>query len=593
MKPTYFKHIVLTAFFGGALLAASAQQDSTKLHKEVEVVKAYKPTISDAYKINDRPEIAKPSGDKPVFDYQIKTQPMITSFTIQPVEAARMKPEPGDPLQKGLLKLGVGNYFSQYGEFFYNAKASRSTDLGLHLKTDLSNGKVKLDNGDKIKAPDNDNLAELFINHQLRAGSLKTKLFFEHESFRYYGYTGDKMSDEEKTASMPMWNEKQAYPKAGLSFSYAKKYDPRAQLNFNTGLGYQYMGTKTGQTEHLVNWDGHFSAPIDLMEGVLDAGILYSSTDSVYHSESGTLDKRSMTVLKVNPAAVFDSEVLKFRIGINSYTVLEKGEDADYMLAPNTRIEYAPAADVITLYAGTDGYLQANNYSTIVADNRFIRPDQNIKNTKYQYILTGGIKGKFLPQFGYNFYVSYASIKDQYFYYLQDTVMTGGGLTNLHKNNTFDVTYDKVKQLNIGGELNYNLNQEFDFRLKAEYHAYSLDSLQEAWLKPGFESSVSVFYDPAGPFKFTADLYFIGTRKALLQTTQINSDDLTFPIPTTDVEIKNMDAILDLNVGVEYQFNKNLIFWGRTHNFAFKKYELFPGYTNQSFSVLAGISFSF
>ena len=77
--------------------------------------------------------------------------------------------------------------------------------------------------------------------------------------------------------------------------------------------------------------------------------------DSIYYADKGTTDKRNLAVLKVNPAAVFDSDVLKFRIGINSYTVLEKGEGADYMIAPNMKIEYAPAEDVITLYAGTDG----------------------------------------------------------------------------------------------------------------------------------------------------------------------------------------------------------------------------------------------
>jgi hypothetical protein len=557
------------------------------------VVKAYKPSISDAYKINDRPGIAKPETGKPVFDYQIKTQPMITSFTIQPVEAAQMKPEPEDLLNKGLLKLGAGNYFSQYGEFFYNAKASRSTELGVHLKTDLSNGKVKLENGDKVKAPDNKNLAELFINHQLSSGSLKTKLFFAHESFRYYGYTGDKLSNEDKAAYISEWNEKQAFPKAGLSFSFDKKYDPAAQLNFNTQLGYQYLGTKTGQKEHLVKWDGHFSAPVNLMEGVLDAGIIYSTTDSVYQAGSGTSAKRNLAVLKVNPAAVFNAETLKFKIGINSYTVLEKGENADYMIAPNTRIEYMPAADILTLYAGTNGYLQPGNYSAIAAENPFVRPDQNIRNTKYRYILTGGIKGKFLPQFGYHIYANYANIKNQHFYYLQNTEQTDGGVTALYKNNTFNVLYDKVKQLTIGGEFYYSLSPEFDLRFEARYHSYSLSSLQEAWLKPNFESSVSAFFNPEGPLKFTADLYFIGARKALTETTHINNDDLTFPIPVITSEVKTMDAIVDLNVGIEYQFSKNLSFWGRTNNFSFKKYELFPGYTTQRYSVLAGISFSF
>jgi len=589
MKTTYYKQIILTAILASTILATNAQQDTTKLHKEVEVSKAYKPTISDAYKINENPLIAKPSAEKPVFDYQIKTQPMITDFEIEPVEAARMKTEPGDKLNKGFLKLGAGNYLSQYGEFYYNAKAGRNSSIGLHLKSDLSNGKIKLENGDKVKAPQNTNMAELFTNHGLRSGTFKTKISFEQDAIRYYGYTGEGLSDEDKQNYISEWNKKQAFSKAGVQLNYDKKYKPSNALNFNTGLKYQYFGTKTGQTEHLVKWDGQFKAPIDLMEGVLDAGITYSSADSVWNDLNQIIEKRNQVVLKMNPAAVFDSEVLKFRLGVNSYTVWEKGKDSYYMLAPNTKIEYSPAPEIITLYAGTDGYLKQNNYSAIAAENPFVFPEQNIKHTKYRYILTGGIRGKFAPTFSYLFQLDYANIKDEHFYYLKNTEITENSTPSLFRNNTFDVQYDKVKQLSLKSEMMYAFNQEVSIRLQAKYNTFKLDSLQEAWLKPQVEATASVYFDPEGPLRFTADLYYIGSRKALIQTQHL-------PLigdPTYSNEVKNLDAILDLNLGVEYQFNGHWSFWGQTNNFTFKRYELFPGYTRQSFSVLAGVSYAF
>ncbi|WP_163707471.1 hypothetical protein [Mangrovibacterium lignilyticum] len=593
MKTQYLKHFALTGLLGLNLLVASAQQDSTQLRKEVEVVKAYTPTISDAYKINDKPQIAAPPAKKPVFDYQIKTQPMITSFNVEPVQAAKMTTEPGEPLNRGLLKLGAGNYMSQYGEFFYNTRAGRNSSIGLHLKSHLSNGKIKLENDDKVKAPDNNNVAEFFTKHDLRSGILQTKLFYERKSFRYYGYTGEQLPDDQKEIYIPMWNEKQAFPKAGVSIDYEKKYDKRAAMNFKTGLKYQYFGSQTGQREHLVNWDGYFTAPIELMEGVLDAGITYSSTDSVYFSNTEKTDKRNQTVLKFNPAAVFDTEVLKFKLGINSYTVFDKEADIDYMLAPNTRIEYMPIKNVLTLYAGTDGYLQQNNYSVIAEENPFVSPDQNIKNTKYRYILTGGIKGKFIPNLSYGLQVDYANSKDQHFYYLQNKEITQGGTTSLYQNNTFDVLYDKVKQFSLGGELHYTLNNEMDIRFQAKYHSYKLDSLQEAWLKPSFESSASFYYDPEGPLRFTADAYFIGKRNSLIQTSHEDLDNLATSTITTSNEVTELHSVIDLNFGVEYQFTNQLSFWGRANNITFQKYELFPGYMNQGLNLLIGASFSF
>lgn len=590
MKTTYIKHTALTILLGLSVAIASAQKDSTELRKEVEVVKAYKPSISDAYKINDMPQIAAPSNEKPTFEYQIKTQPMITDFSVEPVEAARMVPERGDQLNRGLLKLGVGNYLTQYGEFFYNAKAGRNTDIGLHLKSHLSNAKIKLENDDKVKAPDNENRAELFMNNHLKSGSLSSRIFYERESFRYYGYTGDRLSDEDKQLYLPLWNEKQAFPSAGFSLNYAKKEDPRAAMNLKTGVKYQYFGTKTGQKEHLFNWNGLFSAPIDLMEGVLDAGVTYCTTDSVYMPYTQTIDKRNQLVLKVNPAAVFDTEMLKFRLGINSYTVFEKDEDTDYMLAPNTRIEFMPVKNVITLYAGTDGYLQQNNYSVIARENRYVRPDQNVKNTKYSYILTGGIKGKFTPNFSYELQADYSNIKNQHFYCLENSIRNETFPT-LYRDNTFQVMYDKVKQFRLSGELQYALNQQVDVRFNAKYHSYSLDSLAEAFLKPSFESSVSFYFDPEGPLRFTADINYIGERKALTQTTEYDFDGTN--VLNTISEITDLKSIMELNMGVDYQLTGNISLWGRANNITAQRYELFPGYRCQGLNLLVGASLAF
>lgn len=591
MKTRYFKHLILGGFLAFSFGQLAAQQDTT-LNKEVEVVKAYQPSISDAHKINDMPAIGQSSATKPVFDYQIKTRPMITNFSMEPVQAARMANERGTPLEKGFIRAGLGNYTTQYGEFFYNTEAGRSSTVGVHLKTHLSNGQVKLANDDKVKAPDNESLIKLFTSHKLNSGTLSTDFFFEQKSFRYYGYTGLGLTDTEKEQYLSRWNEKQAFPKAGFYLHYDKKYDPRASIQYNTGLGYRYFGTKTGQQEHLVNWDGHFSTPINLMEGVLDAGITYSTIDSVAVNTITGYGERTQLMLKFNPSAVFDSPELKFRIGMNSYTTFKKDEDTDYFISPNLSIEYQAIEDGLTLFAGTKGYVEQNNYSFIAEDNPFVRPDQNAKSTKYRYILSGGFRANASPNLSFGAKVEYASIKDQQFYYLNNTEVVVDTLSTMYQDNTFDLAYDKVKQFSLKGELQYALNQELNIRLEAAYHSYSLDSLQEAFLKPNFEATASFYYDPEGPIRFTADLYYVGQRKALIRT-QYDFPELATNFVAQSDDIYDMSGFIDLNLGIEYQLTGQLSLWGQANNFAFQKYELFPGYRKQSFNLLVGASFSF
>lgn len=592
MKTFDIKHLIFTSLFAGSLMAASAQQDSTKLKKEVEVVKAYQPTISDAYKINDQPQVAPAQATKPVFEYQIKTQPTMTTFQVEPVQAAAMKAERLDQMGNGLLKLGAGNYTSQYGELFLNAKAGRSSTLGFHWNSYLSNGKIKLDNNDKVEAPNNKHLLEFFTNHDLGGSTLSTKAYYERQSFRYYGYTGSYLDDLAKADSISDWNTKQAFQKAGISLQFAQKPNPKADVNFSTGLNYQYFDAKTGQRENAFKWNGTFKAPILLMEGVFDAGISYNHTNNVYSDYEQAISKRDQLILKVNPAAVFDTKYLQFKIGVNTYTTFDRDATTSYMLAPSANINFMAVENWLSLYAGVDGYLKENNYSTIAGENPYIRYDQNLKNTKYRYILTGGIKGKITENLNYGLQIDYANVKNQYFYYLNYLETKQDGTSQTFRNNTFDVAYDKVKELTLGGELHYALNQELNFRLKAAYHNNATDSLQYAFLKPSFESSASVYYDPEGPFRFTADMYVVGSRKALIQTTH-TTPDVANSVDTYTQEISTLPTIIDLNLGVEYRFNKNIRFWGRTNNFTSKKYELFPGYMNQGLNFMMGASLNF
>ena len=80
MNRSYFYHISLLLLTFIVVNSVSAQKDSTKLRQEVEVVKAYQPSVSDAFKINDIPQIKDDKREKPTFDYKINSQPVFSTF---------------------------------------------------------------------------------------------------------------------------------------------------------------------------------------------------------------------------------------------------------------------------------------------------------------------------------------------------------------------------------------------------------------------------------------------------------------------------------------------------------------------------------
>ena len=595
MNQSLIKYIPAFVLIMGIQLSGFAQQDSTRLKQEVEVVKAYQPSVSDAFKINDIPKIQDEKREKPTFDYKINSQPVFSTFEVEPLQAAQMVGEPQAELGKGLLKVGAGNYLTPYGELFYNTNAGKNSILGMHFKHLSSHGSVKLTNHDKVDAPRSENVAELYTKHFFKKSTLSTKLFFDRKAHRYYGYAGSALSDSLKEDRFPFWNEDQAFSKGGLQLQLNNDEDTRAELNYDLELYYHYFGTKTGQTENLVHVGSSFKKDFDIYKGLLNASVGYLNTDSIFNQTSQMYGSKQQILINLSPAILFETDVTKLQVGLNTFTLFDDDADAHLLVTPNIKAEWSPVKNIMTLFAGVDGRLEQNHYSAIADENRFVNPYQDIRNAEYKYIVSGGIKGKFTSRLNYRFLVDYANIKDEHFYFLHDITEqpSNANLSSYKRSNTFDVLYDDLKQLTLGAEFYYTASDLVNFHLQGKYYSYELDSLEEAWQKPDFELSISTILNPVGPLKFNADVFFKGERKALTQTEifdpTINSVE---PIETARTTY-NLSSYIDLNFGMEYQYSPTISFFGRVNNFAFQKYEDWEGYTQQSFNLLVGASFSF
>jgi hypothetical protein len=182
--------------------------------------------------------------------------------------------------------------------------------------------------------------------------------------------------------------------------------------------------------------------------------------------------------------------------------------------------------------------------------------------------------------------VSYAMVKDQYFFYnsATDWLLPESSLRKF--DNTFDWLYDDVNILKLSGEILHAVSDNFSIHLIGNYYSYDLKEQTNAWQMPDYDFTFSGVYRPVDQLKFTADVFLSGGRKGLIMNLET----------WENLPVKNeiiMDPVIDLNAGVDYQFNDKLNFFFKLNNFGFQKYEQWLGYTNKSFNWLAGISYSF
>ena len=591
MKRHTIASFLIAAFLVGAG-NAMAQKDSTKLKQEVEVTKAYQPTITDALKINDIPKINTEQTELPTFDYSIYSKPVFSTFDVNPISAAKMVGDPRPEMGKGLLKLGLGNYLTPYGELFFNAQPGKKSNFGMHFKHLSSHGKIKLLNGDKVDAPESDNTAEIFGKRFFRKSTLSGSLSFDRKAFNYYGYTGARMSDSLKEKMIPYFQEKQYFSKGTADIHFKSETLSAFDLNYDFGVNTHYLVTKTGQKESQSVFSGDLAKKFGKTYGILNTSLTYNKADSILNRVSHTYGQKQQILLRIDPSVKWLTDNASLQVGFNSTMVFDDDTDASLLFWPKVKAEWSPVPTVLTLFAGVDGHLQHNTYSAIADENPYVDPYHDVANTNYKAILSGGLKGKLSPKTNYVAEATYSVVKDQHFYFIESENIFYNGVQTNKLNNTFSWKYGDYNILKLSGEVLHFVSDDFSMHLSGNYYSYNMKSDVGPWQMPVFDATLSGIYKPNDRLKFTTDIFVIGGRKGM-DRNLFSNQYMWGGKPSITYHEINMDPIIDLNVGGEYKFSDKLNFFVRLNNFGFQKYEQWLGYTTKSFNWLAGVSYSF
>jgi len=593
-KQQYLAASLLTFGLVIGAFNAMAQKDTIRLRKEVEVTKAYQPIILDAVKINDIPQIKAEQIEAPTFDYSIFSKPVFSTFEPTPVAAAKMVGDTKPPMGMGLMKLGLGNYNTPYGELFFNAQPDKNSNFGIHLKHLSSSGKINLLNEDVVDAPESENSGEIFAKKFFRRSTLSGSLGFDRKAFTYYGYAGDRLSDALKEEMIPYFQDKQYFSKGTAVVRLKSGIVSASDLNYDFGVKYHYLVSKTGQTEHETVLSGDVNKKIDELQGYLSASIIVYKADSIMNRFYGTYGKKRQTILNASPSILLSSDAANLQIGLNTTLALDMDTNASFYIWPKVKAEWSPVPQVLTLFAAVDGRLQHNTYSAIAAENPYVDPYHDVANTKYKSIFSGGFKGKFSSKTNYVAEATYSVVEDQHFYVTDGVdIFEPNSESPLRRlDNTFSLVYDDVNIMKLSGEVLHSVSDNFSIHLFGNYYSYDLKSLEKPWQMPNFDFTLSGVYKPTEQIKFTTDIFIVGKRTALVR----DFDPYLLLSSTVAAPSLNeivMDPIIDLNVGAEYQFSPKLNFFVKLNNFGFQKYEQWLGYTNRGLNWMAGMSYTF
>lgn len=571
MRFTSIKTSLFISFLilSGALYAQDPIESET-----VTVVKPYSPSVRDATKIKEVPSVndSVRTVKKPV-QYSIFSVPVASTFTPTKGRATTVEKVRPPKVYNNYATLGFGNYSNILAEFYSNLEINRSSNFGVFLTHNSSQGGIK-----GVELDDKFYDTELNLNYNTRNRDLswKGELGVEHQLFNWYGLPQElQISNEEFRAIDPQHNYYSVY--AGGEIELYDSFFDTAEARFrHTGDGY-------GTSENHLTAASFFEFNIaeELISTKLGADIVNGSLDQQYPDQPG-YDYTFMN-FSFNPSLLILRDDLSINLGVAFYYGLDAEQsDNQFYIYPAVSASYRLAGDYVTAYAGVKGELEQNSYYQFTQVNPYVSPTLLIQPTDTQYDGYLGLKGKLSNAVSYNLKGSYASQSNRPLFRKNTVAATSN--ENYAYGNSFSVVYDDVNTLSFFGELNVDVNRNFRLGIEGEVFSYTTDAQAEAWNLPDIEASLNADYQISEKWFTGTNLFYVGERK---------DRAFTLNTPTEGTPVATLEGFFDLNAHLGYRFNEQLSAFVKGSNLLDNDYQRWLDYQVQGIQVLAGATYKF
>lgn len=518
----------------------------------------FEPTIKDAVKISELPEITDTVKKIANINYGIKSTPLVSKYEVIPIDAAKMQNEPLTKLYRSLIKAGFGTYTTPYGEFWINSLRTKEVVYGVHFKHLSSSSHLK----DVGYSGYSDNEGEIFAKKFYKKHTLTGEFNYKRNVVHFYGYdTTENNLTKDFT--------KQRYQLFEPVVKLQSHYTDSTKINHFVKLGYYNLSDIYNVAENNVKLN-------TLLNTYINKERLFVAFDADYYNHKLPHDTFNDVIVKLNPYFEAHGKKWKADIGVSAVLdVFDRQNTAKFYFYPQLNAQFDIYESIIIPYAGINGGLQKNSLRSLTNENPFIKASVNYRNTNTKFNVFGGLKGNISSNLSYDAKVAY-SVIDSLNYFVVDYSDAST------PDNKFNVIYDNTNVLNVGGQIKYQYKEKIHFIAKGNYWMYKPKNLTRAYHKPDFDLTFSAIYNLKSKIIIKADVFVIGNQYALTEV----QNGFNY-----SQEPKLLKGVGDINLGAEYRYSKMMSFFVNFNNIANMRYYRWEKYPSQRFNLMVGLTF--
>ncbi|MEO8734837.1 MAG: hypothetical protein ABI373_10945 [Flavobacteriales bacterium] len=572
MHPRLLRRVAL-AFAVAASTAAIAQTS-----EEYYINGVYNPTLADVHKIDIHPQPFDSILPEKQITYQLLNVKGQVPAHVDSIEAAKLKIQLAqEKLYKGFVKAGFGLFTTPLVEVNYDQTRSRGSGYGINFKHMSSNGGLSEVGPSDYSFNRLDAHYEAYLKHHAVQG----RLLYDRQRVSYYGYPStDSIEDLMMLSPKPPEDElKQIYNDIGFAFRLKSLYRDSTKLAHDVGLTvHNYTNLSKSRELNIT-----LEAKLAMEQGSDTYGGDILVDNNAYRGERGdSLSElqQSGTLVGISPYVKTESDKYLVKVGAGMY--VDALGKTTFHFYPQAYLQYRLFDDILVPYAGVDGRRIRNSFRSLTQENPFVIGAPSLQNASLMYDVYGGLRGSLSQDVGFDVRISKSRTDGKALFIGQETDYAG-----VRYGDEFLPVYDRVDQLDIGGELRYSHDEHIDVHGGLHLYSYNTDVQAEAWNMPTYTINLGGTYDFQDKLLLKVEAQFLGTRKSSLPVAE-GWNDLS-PAPT----VVDLSGYVDLYLGLEYRYTKRLSLFLDVSNFTASKYARWYNYPVQRALVLGGATFAF
>lgn len=534
-----------------------------KTNEDVIIIDAYKPTISDAFKLNENPKISDTIVKMPELNYSIMSKTIQTSFDIEPIKPAKMIGEPLTKLYKSYIKLGFGNKTTPLGEVYLNNLRSTNQTIGFYYKHLSSSGKIK----DYAFPGFSDNTASIFASRYTKTHTLSADINYSRNVVHYYGYKPKELLND----TLDKEDIRQRFLKVGGELNYFSTYaDSAKKLNHSLRFKYYNLSDIYDAMEDYIYFKGNINKKIKFLSNRnFEKQVFGVNTIVDLYNDNRPSDTLMEGTVKLQPYISANYDILRIKAGLN--IVFEVTDNSKAKINPDLGIDLNMVNNVFLIFAGYRSDQYKNNLIDLANENPFINTELPLCFSNKKSELFGGIKGSISSYLSYNASISKARIENMPLF-VNDTSDV--------LQNKFTATYDTVKVFNTHAEIAYQKAEKYKLVLTTNLYQYVTSNELEAWHKPNMDIKLAFNYNLKNKIVSKVEIFAFNRVYAK----SYNSAREVVPL--------TLKGTVDVNLGLEYRYSKILSGFLNFNNIGAAKYQRWNNYPSYRFTIMGGITYA-